>query len=347
MASRFHNLLPAAAAGICLLPFASFASGKIAKALNNYHRPAVQVTPDVLDMGRVAQGYVAAQTVMVRNTGSTPLTVDRVATSCGCTSATFPKSLAPGSEAALTVRFDSANKGKQIRERVNLFFTGHTDTPTEIMLRGDVTEDFRVTPPALLMGDLRYRAGKAGTFTIERLDGEPLQILSIQCPPTATAVVHSQGTFAARLDVDLTAQTSAGSHEDQIIVHTNHPQLSTLTLPIDYAVLAEYKVEPQQINFGSIMSSAPVQMRVEVTGADTAHLRVVSAPDGMDIQLHRTAARSCVLLAKYTPRGGTSPFVHAQVVLATANPRQPNINIPFYAAIQAPDTTPAHSPVKP
>ncbi len=64
---------------------------------------AVLSTDPVLDFGTVAAGTSVTKQLAVRNTGSAPLTVDRVQTNTGCgVRLPYPRDLAPGSSEFIT-----------------------------------------------------------------------------------------------------------------------------------------------------------------------------------------------------------------------------------------------------
>lgn len=68
--------------------------------------PRIEVTPAFMDLGDVTEeGF--NYTFTVRNTGSKDLVIDRVSTSCGCTSATIDSErIMPGGETGLRVTFN-------------------------------------------------------------------------------------------------------------------------------------------------------------------------------------------------------------------------------------------------
>jgi len=64
---------------------------------------------DSYDMGSVVKGERAIADLSVYNRGDGPLTVQAVATSCGCTTATLDRMVIPaGGEGRLHIEYDSA-----------------------------------------------------------------------------------------------------------------------------------------------------------------------------------------------------------------------------------------------
>ncbi|MDR1671477.1 MAG: DUF1573 domain-containing protein [Alistipes sp.] len=74
------------------------------------------ISPDILiartdtlvDIGRVREGETVQYNAHLRNTGSEPLVVKEISTSCGCTSVEYEKRpIAPGTESPFSLRLDT------------------------------------------------------------------------------------------------------------------------------------------------------------------------------------------------------------------------------------------------
>lgn len=87
-------------------------------------RPQIIITPKTFDFGNVDFGLVAKYTFKIKNSGNEVLAIQRVATSCACTSAKVSQEkINPGEEAELTVEYDtklmgSGPHGKGQQERI-------------------------------------------------------------------------------------------------------------------------------------------------------------------------------------------------------------------------------------
>ncbi len=80
------------------------------------------IQPSNMDMGEVVEGKKAEATLFLRNTGSQPVHVSKVETSCGCTAASLEsRELAPGAFTPLHVRVDTTAKRGLVRKRVTVF----------------------------------------------------------------------------------------------------------------------------------------------------------------------------------------------------------------------------------
>ena len=77
--------------------------------------PQITFAEESHDFGDIVQGTKVEYTFKFENTGTEPLILSNVLTTCGCTASAWPREpIAPGKESEITVTFNSAGKmGKQ------------------------------------------------------------------------------------------------------------------------------------------------------------------------------------------------------------------------------------------
>ena len=80
--------------------------------------PVITFDSDMHDFGRLSAGESVSYSFHFRNTGKADLVISSCSATCGCTVADYPKErIAPGSDAYVTVSFNSAGKsGQQFQE---------------------------------------------------------------------------------------------------------------------------------------------------------------------------------------------------------------------------------------
>jgi len=97
------------------------------------------------DMGSIRKGQVASASLVVRNTGSAPLVVQAVSTSCGCTTAVLePTTIPAGGEGVLRIAYDSNAHAEDMGPIRRDVFVASND-PDEGDLRVEIAVN--VTPP--------------------------------------------------------------------------------------------------------------------------------------------------------------------------------------------------------
>ncbi|WP_373523104.1 DUF1573 domain-containing protein [Aquiflexum sp.] len=77
--------------------------------------PVIEFQEKSIDFGDITQGDKVEHTFLFKNTGNSPLMIQNVAVTCGCTAPNWPKEpIAPGTTGELKVVFNSTGKmGKQ------------------------------------------------------------------------------------------------------------------------------------------------------------------------------------------------------------------------------------------
>lgn len=78
-------------------------------------QPQIKLETTSFSFDDVVNGVIVSKDLLVKNTGSEPLVVDSVSTTCGCTSATLePMTIAPGASGTLHIEFDSGAHGPEL-----------------------------------------------------------------------------------------------------------------------------------------------------------------------------------------------------------------------------------------
>ena len=300
--------------------------------------PPVIVTPERVDFGRVAEGIVVEKTVRLRNTGKTPLAVGQVHSSCGCTTTQAPLILAPGTDAPLTVRFNSRDRVGDIHQSVSVSFSNGTKAPLPpltLETAGTVTREVALSAKSL---DLGSRDDASASLTVARLDKQPLTVSPQNVPASLQVTVSPNGPDSAAVRVTRRGPRVAGVREEEVTLGLNHPLLPTVTVPVRWENASAYQVAPPSINFGAVKPAATLLQSVRVSlpaGYPLSNFRVLSAPPGW--QAHVTPLPSDKRVALVSLRGSLrkETLLHSRLVLATGNPREPEIIIPIYAAANA------------
>ncbi len=120
---------------ILLLLTLLFVSGMLAAC--STAEPRITVDAVQLDFGDVPNGQIAARDLVVRNEGDSLLVVDKITTSCGCTTARLePMRLAPGEQGRLAIAYDSGAHGPDLRgvQTRQVFLTSNDPAQPELVV---------------------------------------------------------------------------------------------------------------------------------------------------------------------------------------------------------------------
>ncbi|MCR4853891.1 MAG: DUF1573 domain-containing protein, partial [Prevotella sp.] len=110
---------------------------------------------EVIDLGNIVYETPSTATFELKNTGTNPLVLNEVHTSCGCTKAQFPRiPIQPGETFTITATYDAQQLGHFMKDIA--LYSNASDKPFYLSIRGVVVDevvDFSGTYPFTL-GDV-------------------------------------------------------------------------------------------------------------------------------------------------------------------------------------------------
>ncbi len=137
--------------------------------------------PEVVDVGDVKSRESATKTVTAVNRGTTPVQVERVRTSCGCTAVSFPRDpIAPGAAARFTLKYAAGSAPGPQSKTVYIYLRGRDEVLT-VTLKANV-----VPNPAVAAATAPPRAPAAAPEAVVSA-GEPPSAPKEDLPPAAVA----------------------------------------------------------------------------------------------------------------------------------------------------------------
>jgi hypothetical protein len=81
--------------------------------------PRIGLETNLLELGQIPNGEIADVDIIVSNDGDSPLVIESVTTTCGCTTARLnPMTIAPGGTGTLDISFDSGAHGPDLRGEI-------------------------------------------------------------------------------------------------------------------------------------------------------------------------------------------------------------------------------------
>jgi hypothetical protein len=100
----------------------------------------------------VVEGSIVRHEYIIENSGSAPLTIDRVKTGCGCTAAEYTRTIEAGSHGTIAVKGDTRGYGGKTFSKTIKVYTN--DTRHQILtlfFSGDVESFARIQPDRVLL----------------------------------------------------------------------------------------------------------------------------------------------------------------------------------------------------
>jgi len=141
--------------------------------------PAVNVPALEYDFGTIYQGENVRHAFVFSNRGDVPLTVEKVASSCGCTAAlASAKVLAPGQSGEVQASFDSTRFQGAISKTVYLYTNDPVQPMVQLKLKGKVQVEVALEPQQVNFGTVAPKRTVKSTVNLVnqgkqevRLDG--------------------------------------------------------------------------------------------------------------------------------------------------------------------------------
>ena len=122
-----------------LLVVAAFAQQKEKRtATAAVNGPQITFQESEFNFGDIAQGEKAEHVFTFKNTGTAPLVLSNVLTTCGCTASEWPKEpVAPGKSAQIKVTFNSAGK-MGVQNKVVTIVSNAVNAQEQVKMVGNV-----------------------------------------------------------------------------------------------------------------------------------------------------------------------------------------------------------------
>jgi hypothetical protein len=217
------------------------------------------------DFGQLKQGDVVSHEFVFKNEGGAPLIVEKVETTCGCTAALVSeKKIAPGKEGRIKATFDTRGYSGRL-SRYLYIVSNDAENPRREL---SVSADIQVPPSARIDID-RYNV-EVGLV----LEGEA---------PTAKIVIKSAGERELKVEmahesvkffsggkplaspfflpvgesreVELRfpAQPRAGLQRDYVLIKSNDPVRSTLSIYVSRYVVSRKELRELFDKYGKVL----------------------------------------------------------------------------------------------
>jgi len=318
----------------------------VAPAITFAAAPSAVIPSRDIKLDAVVKGEEIHHQFVIENTGDAELTIDRVASSCGCTVTSFDRSIAAGESGVIDVTIDTTSLSGESVTTIKAF-TNDPESP-ELYLSIHLTVDELLGAHP---GQARWnivQGERQGTISqsIWALDGADFEITSVDNPlPKSLDVTFRPATTVERTPakgsqwrVEMTLDNFApvGPVSGELVVHTNHPLQKVIWIPITGFVRPIVAVTPSVGQWGEIDPASPTVLNLLVVNFATepmALTKVESSLFGVASEVlpldegRRYTVR--LTMEGEMPQG---PF-SGTVTIHTDNPQQPKIKVSVQGTI--------------
>ena len=122
-------------------------------ATTSFALPQLVVDSSLIDWGNIYSGEKREHRFVLKNDGDTPLVIQQVKSSCGCTAAMVSsKTILPAGQTELRVRFNSKNFRGRVTKKVTVVSNDPQQPKKHFTLQAHVISELLVTPSRLSLG---------------------------------------------------------------------------------------------------------------------------------------------------------------------------------------------------
>lgn len=249
-------------------------------------QPVIDMVEKIKDFGTVAKGDKIRATFDVRNTGKAPLEITQVRPTCGCTVASFDRTIPPGGTGKIAAEVDTTGFSGPISKAVLVFSNDPATPQVNLVIKADVRAFIEVLPRPLII----FRNVLQGEPASERLvllsaDGSDFKVESAEASGGTYQLAYKELGEKERvpdrkgsqweLTVTVPANAPEGMLNQKIVVKTTAAKAPEVTINVTGAVRPVVQVIPPQVNFGTVAGDALVGQ----------NFLVVNNRQGVELQL--------------------------------------------------------------
>lgn len=312
-------------------------------------QPVIDMVEKIKDFGTVAKGDKIRATFDVRNTGKAPLEITQVRPTCGCTVASFDRTIPPGGTGKIAAEVDTTGFSGPISKAVLVFSNDPATPQVNLVIKADVRAFIEVLPRPLII----FRNVLQGEPASERLvllsaDGSDFKVESAEASGGTYQLAYKELGEKERipdrkgsqweLTVTVPANAPEGMLNQKIVVKTTAAKAPEVTINVTGAVRPVVQVIPPQVNFGTVAGDALVGQ----------NFLVVNNRQGVELQLSEVKVDNpnfateviplqagqryqvAVSMKAGVPKGAQK----ATVKISTNDPLRKLIEVPIQAVVQ-------------
>ena len=225
---------------------------------------------DVHDFGDIEQGEKVTTTFKFKNTGSNPIEIVNVSTSCGCTSAAPEKTVyQPGESGEIPVTFNSGKFNGKITKRVTITTDNEASPKQIVTIKGNVIVDIIVKPASLFFAKAESGQKEQQTIEVSTVKLDKLVITDLQTQVDyLTAELKMDGDKNATITVTADGTkypTGKNRLNGAVTFKTNSPTMDSVRANVTINVERPVRTSPNAVYFFASKQGQQREMKVRLS----------------------------------------------------------------------------------
>ncbi len=283
--------------------------------------PKIELQTTAYDMGVVPSTEIAVQKMKVFNRGQAPLKIERVSTSCGCTTGEMEQSLIPpGGESNLIIRVDPKKIPGFFASKVLTVHSNDAANPhPTIDVVTHVQPEVEFDPEVLDFGSVELGQSAKASARVRQMQDAPLELTSAvfqRDPPylkvTQTLAPEAEWRTPGKreyvIDVEILPTAPTGPYDEWIILSTNLTRIAQLPLKFKGTIVGPYELAPRTVAVRGVTPGTPMTGVLTLTGKqDLRVLEVANSNTAVKVT-HRPGEKPNTVTFDFTvPERTASP----------------------------------------
>jgi hypothetical protein len=248
--------------------------------------PKLEIVEKMHDFGNATEGEKLTYVFKVKNTGTGPLLIDRVTTSCGCTAAVLKnKEVLPGGEGQIEVTFDTNRRGGENHKTITVMSNDPTTPRAELEIRANVETLLALDPGFIRLNpEIGKQQVMESWLTGKLKEQAKLKILETTGDSEISVELADKktenGSSLQGLRFKVTGK-KVGFGNGNITLETGVPKPDKLQIGFHWTVAGNLQVVPAQLYFSAKMGPASeriIRVSSRKTDFKLREARVVTGP---------------------------------------------------------------------
>lgn len=225
-------------------------------------RPKAVVDEPLTILQPIPKGDKVTHDFFIRNEGDAALELAEVISSCGCTVASFDKTIAPGETGKVHAELDTQAFLGPISKSITVLTNDAANPRLVLTMQTEVVPVVYAKPGYVRFLFVQGMSGGSVTQTVFASKVEDFQVTGVTSPYPFIKTSFREAKPEERLAeasgrqwrVEATIESSAevGPLREPIRVQTNHPRQSELEIPLSGFVRPLFAATPAMLDFGAI-----------------------------------------------------------------------------------------------
>lgn len=247
-------------------------------------QPRASVAVSVHDAGSIGKGEKVSFDFVIQNEGDAELQILEVVPSCGCTVASFDKTIAPGASGKVHAEVDTTSFLGPIAKSITVLTNDPANPRFQLTIQADVKPHVFAHP-----GYARFiyvQGLPSGTIKqqIWSSDLADFKVLGVTSPyPFVTASFHEAAEAERKAEVPgkqwivetkILPEATVGALTESMVVRTNHPKQPEITIPISGFVRPLLAATPPVVDFGSVELTEAKRVSITLVNFDEAAIEI-------------------------------------------------------------------------